>query len=137
MTVEEHEVVAARGQQRRWSRTAAWSALALAAGMAVGGIALGAANRAALSELNDGSEARATRRTEQEACAQRVNAEWASNFGQAAVSPVGSAERAFWAAKALQVRPRLEHIDQECFGVQATTTTMITDTSTAVPPTTR
>jgi hypothetical protein len=105
--------------------------------MAVGGIALGISNRTALSDLSDANDVRSSKRTQQEACAQRVNAEWSANFGQAAVSPVGSQERAFWAAKALQVRPRLENIDQECFGVQATTTTMVAGTSTAVPTTTR
>lgn len=124
----------ARGQQRRWSRTAAWSAVALAAGMAIGGIALGASNRAALNDLNDANNARSERRTQQEACAQRVNAQWSAAFGQAAVSPVSSPERIYWAGQALQVRPHLEAIDQECFGVSATTTTMPPQTA---PPTTR
>jgi hypothetical protein len=130
-------VIAARDQQHRWSKTVRSCAITLAVGMAVGGIALGISNRTALSDLSDANDVRSSKRTQQEACAQRVNAEWSANFGQAAVSPVGSQERAFWAAKALQVRPRLENIDQECFGVQATTTTMVAGTSTAVPTTTR
>lgn len=127
------EVFAARDQRDRWARTLRAGFILMVVGIIAIGFVIGLNNSKRIDDIDGANEGRSRTRTAQEACAQNINAEWASAFGQAAVSPTGSPERAYWAARALEVRSQLDHIDVLCFGVVATTATSLPVEPTTLP----